>query len=375
MKGKIKLPPTKYQDHEVDINLRIYQNGSKYGLDIQAMGQMHRGIIDMTQDDLLELNKQLQQAMNLMARNNQKELPTQQELSNFAEVGHYAFNQIFCHSSVKYAIESLIGLNKKASIEIASESFFLPWEFIYSESLDKPFSYNNFWGMNHLISRIIIQDYRLGGFISPEINIRICPKLGMLTYRKLDGVVEGELKFFQHLNSKGKIKLFLLRSLDPCRKSEEFKEFKSFWSNTLDIAHFACHSDYDSEFPNQSYILLSDDFPITIRELKTHEIVIEGNPLIIINACRGGQVNPLYTSSFAATFLKHGARGVVATECAIPDMFAASFAEQLYKHFLTGMPLGECLFIARKYFLEKHKNPSGLLYSMYASPSIRLVQT
>jgi len=52
--------------------------------------------------------------------------------------------------------------------------------------------------------------------------------------------------------------------------------------------------------------------------------------------------------------------------------FAADFAEQLYAHLLAGEPLGESLLATRRYFLEKYNNPSGLLYSMYALPSIRL---
>ena len=93
-----------------------------------------------------------------------------------------------------------------------------------------------------------------------------------------------------------------------------------------------------------------------------------------MNACETGNLNPLYTSYFAKAFLKCGARGVVATECAVPDAFAADFAEQLYTHLLAGEPLGESLLAARRYFLENYHNPSGLLYSMYAPPTIRLLQ-
>jgi len=92
-----------------------------------------------------------------------------------------------------------------------------------------------------------------------------------------------------------------------------------------------------------------------------------------MNACETGNLNPLYTSYFSADFLKRGARGVVATECAVPDVFAADFAQQLYTHLLAGEQLGESLLATRRYFLEKYHNPSGLLYSMYAPPSIRLV--
>jgi hypothetical protein len=91
-----------------------------------------------------------------------------------------------------------------------------------------------------------------------------------------------------------------------------------------------------------------------------------------MNACETGNLNPLYTSYFAKFFLDREARGVVATECTVPDSFAADFTEQLYNHLLVGKTLGESLLATRKHFLDEYHNPSGLLYSMYAPPSTRL---
>jgi CHAT domain-containing protein len=110
-------------------------------------------------------------------------------------------------------------------------------------------------------------------------------------------------------------------------------------------------------------------------DMEVYGIVVNGHPLVVLNACETGNLNPLYTANFAAAFLKYGALGVVATECAVPDAFAADFAQQLYTHLLAGEPLGESLLATRRYFLEEYHNPTGLLYSMYAPPSIRLAYT
>ena len=78
---------------------------------------------------------------------------------------------------------------------------------------------------------------------------------------------------------------------------------------------------------------------------------------------------------FVKSFLEYGARGVIATECAVPDTFAADFSRKFYEHFLEKkQPLGESLLATRQHFLRKEKNPSGLLYSMYAPPDIQLVK-
>lgn len=109
-------------------------------------------------------------------------------------------------------------------------------------------------------------------------------------------------------------------------------------------------------------------------DMDTYDMKIDGNPLNIMNVCETGNLNPLYTSNFAAVFLKYGARGVLATECAEPDDFAADFAEQLYVLLLSGNSLEESVLETREYFLKNYDNPSGVVYSMYAQPSIRLVQ-
>lgn len=270
-------------------------------------------------------------------------------------------------------MKSILTLGTRISIQITSEDFFLPWELIYPLDPQSALSYEHFWGMNYVISRIIVRDFQPGCFVPPDIPVDTIPRLGLLTYADLPGVSTGEVPFFERLHCDNKVQLFKLRSLDPDKKQEEFKEFKAFWSNELNLAHFACHAVYKDGAPDLSHLMLSQEFPITLMDMEVYGVVTNNHPLIVMNACETGNLNPLYTSHFAAAFLKYGARGVVATECAVPDTFASSFAEQLYTHLLAGKPLGESLLATRRYFWKKQKDPSGLLYSMYAAPNIRLV--
>jgi len=375
----VKFPPVSLSDYPIDIHLRIYREGAWYGADIFAMEQVQRVPIKMSPQDLVALNKQLQEAIGEIASENVEDwMPTpaelEEQLSPLMEVGHHAFKQVFGHHDALAVIQELLTLSTQVSIQIASEDFFLPWELIYPVSLDEPLSCEHFWGMNYIISRVIVQEARPGAFVPPVIPVDPHPKLGLLTYCGLPKVVEKEIPFFEKLADDGKIALFKLRALKPEKKREEFKEFKSFWEEALNLAHFACHAFYEDGSPNLSHILLSDEFPITLMDMEVYGLTVNGHPLIIMNACETGNLNPLYTSYFAAAFLKYGARGVVATECAVPDAFAADFAEQLYAHLLAGDPLGESLLTTRRYFLEKYHNPTGLLYSMYAPPSIRLAK-
>ena len=226
--------------------------------------------------------------------------------------------------------------------------------------------------MNYVISRVIPKGARSGAFVSPDIIVDSTPRFGLLTYSGLRSVAEKEIPFFKKLAENRTISLLQLRALDPSKKRAEFKEFQKFWGNTLNVVHFACHAFYEDGSPDMSHLLVSDEFDISIMDLVTYEVTINDHPLIIMNACETGNLNPLYTSHFAAAFLKHGVRGVVATECTVPDAFAADFAERFYTHLLAGERLGTSLLETRRYFLEEYLNPTSLLYSMYAPQSLRL---
>lgn len=76
------------------------------------------------------------------------------------------------------------------------------------------------------------------------------------------------------------------------------------------MVHFACHASYDHNFPKESHIELSDAFRITLSDITTiRNFAIKDHPLIIMNACETGHLNPLFTMSFAKTFIEYGARG------------------------------------------------------------------
>ena len=366
-----KIPPFAYHNDPIDIYISIYREGEQYGADIVATGRVLRVPIKMSVHDLAALNEQLSQKMKAVINKNTTKETQREKLLQLAEIGHYTFKQVF-NEDAQEVIQKLLAMSQRISIEISSDNFFLPWELIYPLRPDVDLSYEHFWGMNYIVSRVFKAN-NPGAWVTPVISICSRLKMGLLTDSRLPSVVEKEIPFLEKLEKDGKIHLFKLRPLNPTKKQEEFRKFREFWNNAMDIAHFACHA-LRTEPPNLSHIRLSNNFPITVMDLEVYGITVNGHPLIIMNACETGNLNPLYTSHFAAAFLKCGVRGVVATECTVPDTFAADFAEQLYAHLFAGELLGESLLATRRSFLEKDYNPSGLLYSMYASPSIRLSQ-
>ncbi len=119
-------------------------------------------------------------------------------------------------------------------------------------------------------------------------------------------------------------------------------------------------------------IVLSNNFPISLRDMNVYDLEISNFPLVVLNGCHTGNIDPLYVSNLVSTFLEKGARGVIATECSVPDHLAAEFTKRLYRYLLDGKELGTCVMSTRHLLFKKYKNPVGLLYALYAPPNFRL---
>jgi len=372
------IPPVDSRNYNVDVQIRIYRDGERFGADIFAEEQVQRVPIEMTVHDVKELNDLLQKSMDDIvwkygAGEESTSFKDYPPALSIVEAGHFAFMKIFGHSAALDVIKNIMKLSRKITLQIVSEDFFLPWELLYPLSPGNQLSYEHFWGMNFVIARIIPRQRRPEAFIHPTIKFSSCPNLGFLADVSMPAVASKEAPFLERLQSSGQIQLSRLQTLDADNKISGIEEFKDFWNQTFELAHFAGHASYVTDTPSRSYLMISTDFPITLQDFEIYGFEIKGNPLFIMNACETGNLNPLYTSHFATTLLNHGARGVVATEWAIPDSFAADFAEQLYNRLLAGDQLGDSLLAARRHFLSIKHNPLGLLYSMYAQPSTRLV--
>ncbi len=374
MQASSRLPPFANHDYPLDLTLRIVPNGAAYEVDIIAQGQCVRRPIAMSEHDLRALNREMQHQVEALALDvamGTTALRAAMRLGPLAELGNYAFRKVFGGGGTADVMRKVLG--RTSSLQVVSEDFFLPWELLYPD-LEPPLSYDGFLGLNRVVGRAVLRPTRHEDFLEPAIPCGDQPRLGLLTYGGLPGVLAREVPFFDQLAREGRIILCRLQALDAGRKPDEIKHFCHFWKEPLAVAHLACEAIYDEAFHPRSHLLLSDEFPVSLQDMEIYDLVIDSHPLVILNGCRTGRCHPLSTSHFAGAFLQCGARGVVATECHVPDDFAADFAERLYCHLLDGRPLGESLLAARQFFLTEHGDPSGLLYSMYASPEIRLAR-
>lgn len=371
---KIESIPPIYQEYQnIYIHIDIRRSNGRYKMFLKCEeanvgGDDTEYSVDMTPEDLYALNQSMSAVFRKLAFS---ETYQEQRIKDLAEVGYYAFNRIFySNEKGKELFLKLLSAFNAATIEITTKDFFLPWELLYMKRLENEISPENFLGANHIISRFIkLKDT----FISPYID-RPKPNIGLLTDSGLEYVQMKEIPFFEDLGSKERITLLKLRLLDPADRQKGIRDFEYFLTNNqLDMAHFACHAIGNQKDHELSYMKLSEGFKITMRDL----IMLGGfrlgdNPIVILNACNTGVIDSMHASSFAKFFHEFGARGVIATDCEVPDRFAAEFTERFYLEFIGGASLGEALFNTRRYFIEKFSNLTVLIYSMYATPIIRI---
>jgi CHAT domain-containing protein len=351
-----------------EVLLRIRSGVLYFTMDVHA-AQYHEATIPLKKHDLGNLNDQLRAAIEDVALNGQSD----GSLRELAKVGHFAFERIFDDPHARTLVESALEGELK-SVQIVSEDFPLAWELLYPSSIEKPLSFKNFWGMRHIISRIpwSLRPRALQR-LPQRIEISSVPTLGLLADRDLPNVLAEEVPFFDELNRKGKIVLLKLPPLEPEDHLRGVADLRTFLDKDMHVAHFACHAECNKLSPDQSTMRLSNSFLLSIQDFTNHKVVATHSPLVILNACDTADLNPLYTSYFADALLDKGARGVVATECEIPDTFAAPFAKHLYGLLLGGIPLGVAMLRTRQHFLEPpRRDPSGLVYSMYAYPQLSL---
>jgi hypothetical protein len=357
----------------VHIQLSIFPDGSEYMAFLNVDMNIYRIPIPLTRHDVQAMHMELQKAIERVAFNLElgEEGNTSAALTNLAEAGNFVFNRIFPKGPRRETMRQ--ALKTGTTIQVSAEHFALPWELLYDGSLEKDFDISCFWGMDHIVSRAIIQEARPGDLL-PSCIQTSRPLVGLVAYDHLKYVIQQEIPALQKLHRNHKIKLSRLRALDHNKRDQELHNFGRFLNQNHHLVHLACHAQEEQPV-HQSYLRIANEFKISIKDFVIHEFEIKGNPFVVLNACLTSIIDPLYTSYWAAEFLKRGARGVLATELHIPDNFAAAFTEELYSHLLIeGRTIGDALQATRHYFWQRHRNPLGLAYALYASPSFRIVK-
>ena len=227
------IPPLDYQRYQVDVQISIWRRGDRYTAYIQSEGgNPYQVPIDLTPQEVQALNSDLQQAVSKGMLID----ATDTCLRELAEKGNAAYKQLFKDEAARRTMQSALKLASKGGvIQITSDDFALPWDLLYDHDVTSPLSFERFWGMRYIVSRVRVVRSRPTDFAPPTISTSR-PKLGLLDRRQVGAVANKEMPFFSGLHGQGRIRLLKLRPLDQHKRLAEMKTFIGFWKKKLDLA-------------------------------------------------------------------------------------------------------------------------------------------
>ena len=150
-----------------------------------------------------------------------------------------------------------------------------------------------------------------------------------------------------------------------------------FQAGDVELFHFACHGNFNTEDPNESRLKLAGDFlrPSQIIGLQQAGLR-RARPVVFLNACHGGAMGFALTGlgGWAERFLDSGASAFIGSLWEINDALASQFAREFYNR-LWGLaghdptPLGQAFYEARMIIKAADPaNPTWLAYALYGDP-------
>ena len=308
-------------------------------------------------------------------------------LDETIEAGRAAFEEIVKDGQKRGKIEAkLRELADGSTITIMfdrAHPIFVPWEFlVYNYSSAAPL-YQNFWGYRHVLCRQTFSSYRNFGDISPASK----PRLALLAADELSHVDSIKRPYLIGLAGQNRILYtdFAERARRVMGDAKKKREL-GFLLNERDlrIVNFACCI-IPVEAANELFRVLLHDMELDLNEIRQLLILYENKPLVLLNLRCREKTNEIASTNihfalygaqyfyWVDAFLELGAAGVIATGCGIPDLFAATFAKELYQYLIAGDRLGEALLNARRNMLGQYQNPLGLAYTLYTHPDKQVV--
>ncbi|MGQ9710954.1 MAG: CHAT domain-containing protein, partial [Anaerolineae bacterium] len=291
--------------------------------------------------------------------------PTPQDFfRRLARIGQRLYNELFNEPLRREYRERIRG--RVQTLEIVSDEPWIPWELVkpYDDGVD-----DDFLCLQYDFSRWVSDGEAPAAEIGVESLACIVPTDSGLA----EAQVEGE--FVRAL-----AKEWGAQDLSPAEARRELVENLLEGEQPVNLWHFSCHGNYDTEMPGNSPLVLQGG-----RRLRPNDLVGPAQrrlradrPLVFLNACRVGQGGLSLTGlgGWAAVLVGDCRVGaLIAPLWSVGDAAARTFAQAFYQAVQEpGMTLAAAVRRARQETQEAHPgDPTYLAYSLYAHPNARLV--
>lgn len=221
---------------------------------------------------------------------------------------------------------------------------------------------SGFWGLRHEITVPLSRDK------AADMLVPIYAGLGGPAAALVGTTPAGVLKdVITHArNVQGKFS----NSKHVTSRSEWFKEAKL---DSYGVLYFLCHGKVDRRNGSSVIVLGKPSQPgISRSNLKAYGVQLGQHPLVVLNACETGALEPERAINLVQGFTRYGASAVVGTEITIFTGLAYEFGMSFLDAFVAKrLSLGKSVQIARQDLFSKW-NPLGLAYVAYGLSDLHL---
>jgi hypothetical protein len=352
---------------KADLSIDIPTIGGRYVVDVNDMiAPKVRCSPALSEDDVWDAYRALcAEAENVLAGD-------AGALYSLADKGYQIFAEIFCQEAAREMICNAIngwGGGDPLQFLVHSERFAMPWAFLYVEKPKRAaVDVTKFLGH----SSVFVSD------ITDPGEAKIWPPYEMGQLKVMAGYCDLlafperlEIPFLQGIVRRGgddatidyipKLEMRDDRGTPHADKTARHYLFKK--GST--VVHFACHGSNQTR-DDGNYLRIREGYRLTHTALFEERSRFSRWPLVFLNACEMGFVDPKRMISFARFFMNRGARAVLAPSCKVEDERSAHFSNYFYAAFERGQSVMQSLFSARKKMQRDHGGDLvGFAYALY----------
>jgi hypothetical protein len=293
-------------------------------------------------------------------------------MRELARVGYEIFRAVFVvgDPSLAQAGEQLCKLLRTSPqvITFHSDDVFVPWHMLYvppdgQDMLEDncPWSFDGFIGYRHRIEHVLSD--RPDNF-RHQLETTGGIRVGLHIDSDLDKLTPPVLQPLRDL----------LGHVSKDRISSAWREKRADLARALksdtcadQIIFFGCHGTVGAAGHNEAYLALTDRQPVYTSNFQDwlSGRTLEQSPIVLVNACEGGQLSSMYLEAFGKVLLGASANCLAGPQIDVPAAFAGQYAVQFFRELLRGVAVGDVVQGLARGFADRYANPLGLVISLY----------
>jgi len=319
-------------------------------------------------------------------------------LSTFFSLGSFVYYKLFRESGAELEglsnqLESFSMPDRPLRILVRTDGISFPWQLLHNDEGTNQ-SGDGFWGFKYQITvDSLARSY--GGALPTSMQLETGDISLFGEYRAsvdespvVESLSQRQADYFRSsLRSENVVTVDSSKSfLDSMKQHNKSMDF------LLVYAHGSSGSVIE-KLPSGNVVIVDevqgprmmlsrteDILPYDLEELPvgtgaSSTLFLSRQPIVVLNACDTGTSaisRETGRLTLPVAFLDIGARGVVATEAPVWNVFAYQFGNDLITEMAKGVQVSKSLLEVRRKYLTSFSNPFGLLYSYYGSSNVKV---